>query len=262
MKKKIITELEKLQVAAEPVEISVEDVEVKEKLEKIITDLTDTLTKNESLLALSAPQIGKKVRIVALKFNDGIKILINPVITKKLNYSIGGETFASMPGKEILIIRPEEVRIVYYNDKFKYEDNKFLNSAARLLDQQIQLLDGVLPSDLGLVSDIEQDGKLEDLTEEEWKEVKNIYTQLIKMKSEALTGEVEKDEELSKTFKEMRFAEKVISDQASIVEDEEGRQKQAKIRAQIHSSALQSAKAAKDALNKTQLKEFLRRNHK
>jgi hypothetical protein len=29
-----------------------------------------------------------------------------------------------MPGKEILITRPEELTVVYYTEDFKYEENK------------------------------------------------------------------------------------------------------------------------------------------
>ena len=59
------------------------------------------------------------------------------------------------------------------------EDNKLLGIAARLFDQQYQLLDGVSPADLGLVSDIEQDGSLSELTEEEFNQVIEIYKQFV-----------------------------------------------------------------------------------
>ena len=48
-----------------------------------------------------------------------------------------------MPGQEILITRPEEITIVYYNDEFKYEENKLLGAAARLFDQSAQLLESL-----------------------------------------------------------------------------------------------------------------------
>jgi len=58
------------------------------------------------------------------------------------------------PGKEFVIGRPEEITVVYYNEDFKYEDNKLMGYAAALFDQQYQLLEGVLPDELGLMSDI------------------------------------------------------------------------------------------------------------
>jgi peptide deformylase len=41
------------------------------------------MNENANILALAAPQIGHKVRIFGIRFNDTIKVFINPVITKK-----------------------------------------------------------------------------------------------------------------------------------------------------------------------------------
>ena len=49
-----------------------------------------------------------------------------PIITKKKGVNIVIETCASMPGKEIVIGRPEEITVVYYSDEFNYEDNKLV----------------------------------------------------------------------------------------------------------------------------------------
>ena len=94
------------------------------------------LDANPDILALAAPQIGINKRIFCLRFNDQIKVFINPIITKKKGLTIAVETCCSMPGKEIVIGRPEEVTVVYYNEEFKYEDNKLLGAAASLLRQR------------------------------------------------------------------------------------------------------------------------------
>lgn len=226
----------------------------------IIAELKEVLNANTNLFALAAPQIGINKRIFCIKFNDSIKAFINPIISKKTGNIIGPETCASLPGKEILISRPEEITVVYYNEDFKYEDNKLLGIAARLFDQQYQLLDGVSPADLGLVSDIEQDGSISELTEEEFNQVIEIYKQFVQAKAKALKEELS-GSELNKNYKMLKFTEDVINGRTVISETEaetkticelkkEGKRK---ARAQV-----QQLMNAQKNQNREQLKKFLK----
>ena len=138
-------------------------------------------------------------------------------MTKKSQYVIQPEVFSSMPGKEILITRPEDITVVYYTDEFKYEENKLLGIAARVFDQSCQLLDGITPDVLGLVSDVEKDGTLWDLNDEEMKQIIEIYKQYIDTKTKALEAKIKTDPELEAKYKELQFTEKVINGHASIV---------------------------------------------
>ena len=259
MKRKIITDLEKLKNPAKVTNIAVENEEVKTALDKAIKNLKDTLNYHEGLLALCAPQIGTDMRIIGIKFNDSIKIFINPVITKKLQYSIGGETCASMPGKEILLARPEEISLVYYNEKLVYEDNKLLGAAARLFDQQAQLLDGVTPDELGLVSDIELDGPISTLSEEDFEQVKQIYCQFISAKSAGAEQEMKENEETAAHYRELKFAEMVISGKAAIVEDESKRIKNKQRRSATGAMVRKSMRDASKLEAKTKLDAFLKK---
>lgn len=126
-----------------------------------------------------------------------------------------------MPNKEIFTSRPEEISAVYYTEDFKYEDNKLLGLAARLFDQQCQLLDGVTPDELGLVSDIKEDGPLADLTEDEWKELVEIYKQFVKVKSDSLESAIQEDEASAKQYKSLKFTESVVNGRAAIVDQGE-----------------------------------------
>lgn len=213
----IITDLEKLQVAAEPLEfLTDKGIEKDEGLE-IISKLKAFLEENKTVVNIAAPQIGINKRIFCMRFQDTIKTFINPIITKKAKYVIQPETFSSMPGKEILITRPEEITVVYYTDEFKYEENKLLGIAARVFEQSCQLLDGVTPDHLGLVSNIEEDGTLWDLTEEEMTQVKEIYKQYIETKLKGTEQFLKDNPDLEKQYKELQFTEKVINGDAAIV---------------------------------------------
>lgn len=213
----IITDLEKLQVAAEPLEFLTEKGIEKEEGEKIISELKAFLDKDRTVVSIAAPQLGINKRIFCMRFQDTIKTFINPVITKKSKHTIQPESFSSMPGKEILISRPEEVTVVYYTDEFKYEENKLLGIAARVFDQGCQLLDGITPDILGVVTDIEEDGSLWNATDEEMKQLREIYSQIIAARTEAIKAQVKADPEMEKKYNELRFTEKVINGEAAII---------------------------------------------
>ena len=256
---KIITNVEELTKAALPLRFLTEAGPEKEEGTTIINSIKEAMEADKTILALSAPQIGIDSRIFCIRFNDTIKTFINPIVTKKSNYVVKPETFISMPGKEILITRPEELTVVYYTDEFKYEENKLLGAAARLFDQHCQLLDGVLPSDLGLVSDVETDGSLADLSEEEIAQVIEIYKQFIKAKTAGLQKQIEEDEEVKKQYNALKFTEKVINGDALVIsgegKDAEKRHKQAQ---SVAALSIKGAMQAEKQAYRANLNNFLR----
>ena len=255
-----IYNLDTLRQTAEPLKFISEEGINKDEGNEIIEKLLEVMNTDTSILALAAPQIGIDKRIFGIRFSDTVKIFIDPIILKKSNYKIAPETFVSMPGKEILINRPEELTVVYYTADFKYEENKLLGPAARLFDQQAQLLDGILPDDLGLVSDVATDGSLADLTEEEIAELVDFYKEYVKVKSEALQQTIIEDPELNAEYKKLAFSEKVVNGQAAIVAEDGSQMKQkAQAKAALKVKKIEQADRA---LGKANLKQFLARKGK
>lgn len=217
--KELITDITKLEVA-EPLEfISATGIDRTEG-DEIVKELKEVMEANPDIIALTAPQIGIAKRVFCIRFNDTIKTFINPIITKKFGGKLTIETCNVLPGKEILLTCPEEITVVYYTDDFKYEDNKLIGPAAAIFDQQIRLLDGVLPSDIGLVSDVTEDGSLNDLTAEEFEEIKEIYQQFIKIKTKQATQVISQDDELNKQYRQLKFSEDVINGRTLVVDSE------------------------------------------
>ena len=261
----IITDIDKLSTPASPLQFLTEQGIEKEAGLEIISKIKEAMDADSTILALAAPQIGIDSRIFCIRFDDQIKTFINPIVTKKSKYEVKPETFVSMPGKEILITRPEELTVVYYTENFKYEENKLLGAAARLFDQHCQLLDGVTPAELGLVSDVETAGSLADLSEEEIAQVTEIYKQFIKAKSTALKTkietEIENDPALKKAYNQLKFTEKVITGEALVIADEEETKRHKAANALATKSMVNTAKLEKQ-MNQAQLKQFLRRKGK
>ena len=251
----IIIDLEKLQQPSEPLTFLTENgVETGEGNE-IISKIKAAMETNEDLIALAAPQIGINKRIFCLRFNDQIKTFINPIITKKKGLNIVVETCSSMPGKEIVIGRPEEITVVYYNEDFKYEDNKLLGIAACLFDQQAQILDGVLPNELGLVSDIQADGKIEDADMEEI--IKFYRETFLPNKLSMLKSVIEADETTAKGFKQLKFTEDVINGRIMVVESDEETARRSRAKKAANNTIVQMNKAGK-AMQKAEFTNFVK----
>jgi peptide deformylase len=252
----IIYDMDVLAVPSEPLTFLTEQGAKTEEGKEIIGKIKEVMSANMELLALSAPQIGINKRIFCLRFNDQIKTFINPIITKKKGLNIVIETCASMPGKEIVIGRPEEITVVYYNDEFKYEDNKLVGVAASMFDQQAQLLDGVLPSELGLVSDIEEDGKIEDT---DLAEIIPFYKDtFLPSKLAGLTQAIETNEDTSKAFSQLKFTEGVINGRITVIESEEETTKRAKAKKAANRAILNAGKA-EAITHKAEFKNFVQK---
>jgi peptide deformylase len=252
----IIYDVEVLSVPSEPLEFLTEQGAKTEEGEEIINKIKEVMEANSSLLALSAPQIGINKRIFCLRFNDQIKTFINPIITKKKGLNIVIETCASMPDKEIVIGRPEEITVVYYNDEFKYEDNKLVGVAASMFDQQAQILDGVLPSELGMVSDINADGKIE---EDELAEIIPFYRDtFLPSKLEGLKQAINSNEETSTMFNQLKFTEGVINGRIAVVEPEEETAKRSKAK-KAANKAVFNAGRARALEQKAEFRNFVQR---
>lgn len=217
--REIITDIEKLSTASEPLKFINEEGTDKTEGTEIIQAIKEVMEANPELLALSAPQIGIQKRIFCLRFSDVIKTFIDPIVKQKKGINIALETCASMPGKEIVIGRPAEISVIYYNEDFKYEDNKLVGVAAGLFDQQVQILDGILPSELGLVSDIEEDGKIQ---EDELPDIAKFYKEtFLPTKMKAVQEAVESDEDAKKAYRNLQFTEAVVNGRIKVVESEE-----------------------------------------
>ena len=256
---RIITDIETLSTPAEPLTFLTEQGAHKEEGSEIINKIKEIMDANEDLIALSAPQIGINKRIFCLRFNDQLKAFINPIITKKKGLKIVIETCASMPGKEIVIGRPEEVTVVYYNGEFNYEDNKLVGVAASLFDQQAQILDGVLPSELGLVSDIEEDGRIE---EADLAEIIPFYKDtFLPSKLNSLKSAIESDEAVAKEYQHLKFTEGVINGRIAVLEPEEDAAKRANAK-KAANRAIIGANKAERALQQAEFKNFVNRTNK
>lgn len=205
----ITKDLKKLSVRAEEINVLYKNKEAT----KIINDLKDTLRANKDLVALAAPQLGHRVRMFCIKFANGdIRAFVNPMITKHEGLHLTRERCASIPDKDFIVPRPDRIIAVYQTPVGRAEENVFEGVAAEIFQQMVNLLDGVLLTDIGL----EVTEEFDKASPEEQKEVLDYYLDTLKKRAEALNEEIESDEDLKETKRAIDFMAGVASGEITL----------------------------------------------
>ena len=203
----IITDVEKLSVRADEVDVrkdnnSVRDITI--KLKNVIRD--------NNLTGLSAPQIGYDKRIFVINFSGDLRTFINPVITGVKGFELSREKCSSIPGKTFIRPRHNDIQVMYQTPLGKIESKQFLGLAAKIFQHHVDHLDGLLLSDIGL----EIDEMFDNATEDERMEVINMYLDSLDIKQKEIDKEIQSDDELKKIAEGITFMEKLQKGEVQI----------------------------------------------
>ena len=200
--KEITTDLGFLSKRCDEVDVKKENNIVKD----IVLSLKRTLKEHEKGIGLAANQIGESKRIFIINYNGDMRSYINPVITQVENININREGCLSLPNKQYLIPRYGKIKIMYQNPLGKIESVQLIGMAAYVFQHELDHLDGINISDIGL----EIDENFDKATEEERLEVVKAYMESLDLKSKKAIEEIDKDPEL-----------KQIKDAANFMADRE-----------------------------------------
>lgn len=131
---------ERLRQVADPIE------EFDETLAELIDNLFETL-KESGGIGLSAPQIGKSVRVSVVHVPDdefGPRAYVNPIIVEKAGLGIVEESCISVPGVVGNVMRPTQITIMSQDANGDWQESKLTNMHAVCLQHEIDHLDGKL----------------------------------------------------------------------------------------------------------------------
>lgn len=118
---------------------------IDEKIQILIDDMIETMYKYNGV-GLSAVQVGILKRVVVIDIDDGtgVKVLINPKITKTKGEQEVEEGCLSFPNQYAKMIRPKEVTV----EALDRNGKKFILKAKDLLAQAVahecDHLDGIV----------------------------------------------------------------------------------------------------------------------
>ncbi len=132
-------------------EIDAETTDVKQ----LVEDMFETMYHAQGI-GLAAPQIGKSLRVFiadasALEdedLKDFKKAFINPEMLEEF-----GEEYAfeegclSIPHIRENVIRPEKIRLRYYDEEFKEHEEEFDGMKARIIQHEYDHINGILFTD-------------------------------------------------------------------------------------------------------------------
>lgn len=129
---------------------------VDEKIREIVRDMIDTMYEADGV-GLAAPQVGilKRILVIDIYDDTGVKVLINPEFIEKKGMQEDSEGCLSVPGVTGLVKRPEYVKIKGLNENGEevvYEAKELL---ARAFCHEVDHLDGVLFTDLAILDEDE-----------------------------------------------------------------------------------------------------------
>jgi peptide deformylase len=121
-------------------------------LQKLIDDMFETMYKTEGV-GLAAPQVGLSIRLVVVdldvisddqpEFKDYFRTYINPYIEETDGAMVPYEEGClSFPGIHEKVNRPERVRVSWLDENFQEHDEWFEGFPARVLQHEIDHLDG------------------------------------------------------------------------------------------------------------------------
>lgn len=226
--KEIVTELEQLSERCNEVDVKKENESVRET----VVELKQTLRAHKDGVGLAAPQIGKKQRIFVINFNGDIRAFINPIITQTKGMAINREGCLSLPGKQFLIPRFNQIEVMYQTPIGKSECRKLFGLAAYVFQHELDHLDGLTIADTGL--EIGED--FDNATEEEKAEVISMYLESLDLKRKDLEKEIQEDPELKQTSDAIDFMTKVQKGEVQVEFDKVDKEQQEEIAEKIASA--------------------------
>ena len=176
------------------------------ELNEIIASIKEVM-KRDNLASVTANQLGFDARVFGLAWEDTVRVYINPFISDGEGLVLSREECSSLPGREYIIPRRKSITIYYSTPTGQIKSDTFRSVAASVVQQCIELLDGVTLDDLGL----ECDEDFDNATPEEQQEVINWYIGALELQKEELNTEIENDEVLGGIKKAFDFVEAVAN---------------------------------------------------
>lgn len=188
------------------------DIKTQNKLMREIVSALKHTIEAKNIVSLSAPAIGYNRRIFCIKFDNEIKTFINPIIMNQKGIQLSKEICTSIPGKTFIRPRNNDITVMYQKPAGSIETRQLVGLAAIVFQHELDHLEGLLLSDVGL----EIDSDFENASEEEQNEVIDFYLESLDLKRKELDKEIQSNEDLKQLQDGIRFMESVYKGETQI----------------------------------------------
>ena len=195
---KVITDLSKFEERTDEILGSKDPIGQLKEIQATIADLKNVLRNDRDNVCICAPQIGSNLRLFIVKtaetseIKGRYKVFINPIIVSSEGIHLSREINLSIPGKVFLIPRYNKVHVAYQDEMGHACSETYIGSYGEVVQQMIQMLDGITLADLGL----EIDEEFDNASEKDKRTIIQMYLDSINSETSELNKEIESNEEL------------------------------------------------------------------
>lgn len=166
-----------------------------------ISELKDCLYDNPDIPALCAPQIGYPLRLFVVRLSkkedDRFKVFINPMIISHEGYHLSREYSPSFPDSEYLVARFNKVHVAFQTSDGHVDSQSFIGAYGEVVQQMIQMLDGLTLEDFGLnLNDVGGADEFDNASDKEKIQVIQMYFEHLSQYSDSLQKEIQSNPDL------------------------------------------------------------------
>jgi peptide deformylase len=126
---------------------------VDSKIKRLVEDMIETM-KFANGVGLAAPQVGEPLRVIVVDYENKPIAFINPEILEAEGETIDLEGCLSVPGIELKIKRYERIVFKAQDLNGKVKKYRAKGLLARVIQHEIDHLDGVLIVDRGITEEV------------------------------------------------------------------------------------------------------------
>lgn len=188
-----------------------------------VSQIKKALYNNKDCAAICAPQIGYNLRLFVVKTSkdeaDRFKVFLNPMIINSKGLHMSRESSISFPNKQYIIPRKNELHLAYQTIDGKVESNSYIGAFAEVIQQMVEMLDGITLPDYGLdLDDVGGADAFDKASNKNKAELIALYLDSLKDFSNELSEEIENNPELKYMSDVIKFNTGVLKGDIEIIE--------------------------------------------
>ena len=186
---RIITDLSKFQERVD----EINNANPAEAVKHAVSQLKQTLIANKDLVGLCAPQIGINLRIFCIKTaNNRVRAFLNPLLVSGEGLHLSREVNPSFPDKQFIIPRKDKIHVAFQEVMGQANSESYSGAYAEIVQQMIEMLDGILLSDYGLdLDDVGGPEEFDKASEKDKQALIQMYLESLKSSSADLKATIE-----------------------------------------------------------------------
>ena len=143
------------------------------------------------------------------------------VVSSEDKIHLSRETNASLRNKQFIIPRKDTIHVAYQEPDGHVNSETYTGPYGEVIQQMIEMLDGILLSDYGLdLDDVGGPEAFDKASKEDKAQLVQMYLESLKEGSSSLTTEIESDEDLKKINDSIDFLTEYIKGDIKPVDKE------------------------------------------